>query len=139
MAGELIDWTALERFAFGDGPALADELLALVVAGRKTATCWDAREGQKTTVGQRWVVEDGAGKPRAVIETAELFQARFDAVEAQFAFDEGEDDRSLASWRRNHETYFTRLGGFAPNMLLWCERFRLVAVIGEDGVARSVA
>ena len=26
-------------FAFGDSPELADELLALVLAGRKTATC----------------------------------------------------------------------------------------------------
>jgi hypothetical protein len=26
-------------FSFGDNPALADELLALVLAGRKTATC----------------------------------------------------------------------------------------------------
>jgi uncharacterized protein YhfF len=31
-------------FAFGDSPALADELLALVLAGRKTATCAALRD-----------------------------------------------------------------------------------------------
>jgi uncharacterized protein YhfF len=34
--------TDLKTFAFGDSPALADELLALVLAGKKTATCWAA-------------------------------------------------------------------------------------------------
>ncbi len=129
------DWQSLERFAFGDGPALADALLELVLAGRKTATCWADVEGQKTSVGQRWVVEDGAGRPRAVIETVSLAQVRFEEVDDRFAFDEGEDDRSLAAWRREHETYFRRLGQFAPGMLLWCERFRLVAVIDDAGVA----
>ena len=40
--------TDLETFAFGDSPALADELLALVLAGKKTATCWAASEGDRS-------------------------------------------------------------------------------------------
>ena len=32
----------LPSFAFGDSPAMADELLHLVLNGRKTATCWAA-------------------------------------------------------------------------------------------------
>jgi uncharacterized protein YhfF len=122
-------WQALESFSFGDGPALADELLALVLAGRKSATCWAAQEGLLTEPGKRMVVRDGAGRPRAVIETVELTQRRFHEVDQAFAFDEGEDDRTLASWRAAHEVYFTRLGQFAPDMLLWCERFRVVEVI----------
>lgn len=126
------DWRSLERFPFGDGPELADELLGLILAGLKTATCWDAAEGLKgSKVGKRWVAEDGAGQPRAVLETIELAQRRFNEVDAQFAFEEGEDDRTLESWRREHQTYFTRNGGFAPDMTLWCERFRLVEIIGE--------
>jgi hypothetical protein len=35
-----LNWRALDRFSFGDGPALADELADLVLAGRKLATCW---------------------------------------------------------------------------------------------------
>ena len=32
-------YRGLRSFAFGDGPELADELLDLVMAGVKTATC----------------------------------------------------------------------------------------------------
>jgi len=122
----------LESFTFGDGPKLADELLGLVIAGRKTATCWSVASGPSgVVVGRRMVAKDGAGRPRAVIETVELTQRRFNEVDEAFARDEGEDDRTLGSWRRGHQAYFTREGTFAPDMLLWCERFRLVEVIGE--------
>lgn len=127
------DWQSLERFAFGDGPALADELLALVLAGRKTATCWAVTQGLKgCEPGKRFVVLDGAGRPRAVTETVELTCRYFDEVDQSFAYDEGEDDRTLAAWRRDHELYFRREGTFAPDMLLWCERFRLVREIGPE-------
>lgn len=127
-----LDWRDLDRFPFGDGPDLADELLALILEGKKTATCWSVGEGLKgSEVGKRWVAEDGAGRPRAVLETLELTQRRFDAVDAEFAFEEGEDDRTLESWRRAHERYFTRNGGYAPDMMLWCERFRLIEILGE--------
>ncbi len=124
-----MDWRTLETFSFGDNPALADELAELVLAGKKTATCWAAEQGLLTEVGKRMVVLDGAGRPRAVIETVELTQHRFPDVDAAFANDEGEGDRTLAYWRRAHEVYFTRLGQFTPDMLLWCERFRVVEVI----------
>ena len=126
------DWRSLERFSFGDGPELADELAELVLAGKKRATCWAASEGPKTQVGQRWVVLDGSGVPVAVIETIELTQRRFDEVDAAFAFVEGEGDRTLASWRRAHRNYFGRQGTFAPDMPLYCERFRLVARLDAD-------
>ena len=119
----------MESFAFGDGPALADTLLALVLDGRKTATCWSVTDGPQTYVGKRMVVRDGAGRPRAIIETLELGQRRFHEVDAAFAFDEGEGDRSLADWRKDHEAYFRRQGVYTPDMLLYCERFRLVGII----------
>jgi uncharacterized protein YhfF len=124
-----MDRRSLESFSFGDGPALADELSALVLEGRKTATCWAASDGLPAEIGKRMVMLDGAGRPRAVIETVELTQRRFDEVDAAFAHDEGEGDRSLASWREGHRVYFTRRGQYAPDMLLWCERFRVVALI----------
>ncbi len=125
-------WNGLDAHMFGDGPELADELLHLILEGKKTATCWDASEGLKgAEVGKSWAVKNGAGVVRAVLETTELTQARFGDVDAAFAFDEGEGDRTLASWRAAHERYFTRNGGFAPDMLLNCERFRLVSIVGE--------
>jgi uncharacterized protein YhfF len=125
-----MEWRDLESFAFGDGPALADELLALVLEGKKRATCWAVSEGLKgAAIGKPMVVLDGAGRPRAVIRTIELTQRRYDEVDATFAFDEGEGDRSLAYWRDAHRRYFTRLNLFDADMMLWRERFELVMTI----------
>lgn len=40
-------------------------------------------------------------------------------------------DRSLQYWREAHKRYFIRLGRYAPDMTLWCERFELVERIGS--------
>lgn len=121
-------------FAFGDSAELADELLALVLGGTKTATCGALRDypedgTERPSVGRRDVVLDGNGRRRAVIETLEVTVRRFDEVDEDFAHAEGEGPRTLASWRADHERYFMRNGGFAPDMLLLCERFRLVEVL----------
>lgn len=123
------DWTKLETFSFGDGPELAEELAQLVLAGLKTATCWAVSQGELTQLGKRMVMLDGAGTPSAIIETIELTQRRFDQVDAAFAYDEGEGDRSLEYWRQGHRKYFGRLGNYAPDMMLWCERFRVVRLL----------
>jgi uncharacterized protein YhfF len=139
MSGEFADWRTLVRFPFGDGPELADELLQLILIGRKRATCWSAAEGVKSTaVGGHWVVEDGQGRPRAVLKTVALTQQRFDQVDANFAAAEGEGDRTLTYWRAAHRDYFTKNGGFAPDMLLWCERFDLISILPlEDPAAEN--
>jgi uncharacterized protein YhfF len=117
----------VESFSFGDSPAIADELAALVLSGIKTATCWAASEGSLTEVGKQMLMLGGLRLPLAIIETVELAQRRFGEVDAAFAFDEGEGDRSLAYWRHAHRQYFTRKGQFAEDMLLYCERFRVVS------------
>jgi uncharacterized protein YhfF len=123
----------LESFAFGDSPALADKLLDLVLIGRKTATCWAASEGMKgVEIGKRWIVKDGQGRARAILETIELTRRRFEDVDAGFAYDEGEGDRSLSWWRRAHTAYFTRRGEFVPGMELYCEGFRFVEALERE-------
>lgn len=125
-----MEWRHLESFAFGDSAELADELLALVLEGKKRATCWAVAEGMKgAEIGKPMVVRDGAGRPRAVVQTLELTKRQFGEVDEQFAFDEGEGDRSLAYWRAAHQRYFTRLKLFEADMILWCERFELVMMI----------
>jgi uncharacterized protein YhfF len=125
-----MDWRQLECFAFGDSGELADRLLALVLEGKKRATCWAVAEGMKgAELGKSMVARDGSGRPRAVLRTLELTQRRFDEVDASFAYDEGEGDRSLDYWRAAHQCYFTRLKLYQPDMMLWCERFELVLTI----------
>jgi uncharacterized protein YhfF len=118
----------LRTFAFGDSRELADELLALVIKGVKTATCSTEDEPNS---GERWVVLDGRGEPRCVIESTEVTYRRFNEIDATFAHDEGEGDRSLAYWRGAHRAYFGRLGRFSEDMMLMWERFRLVEVFGN--------
>jgi len=121
---------------FGDNPALADELVELVLAGTKTATCsalwdWEAEGNPLPEPGLLWVVLDGRGEPRCIVETVEVTRRRYDEVDADFAAAEGEGDRSLAYWREAHRRFFTRtlpaIGKeFATDMPLVCERFRVV-------------
>jgi uncharacterized protein YhfF len=127
----LMDWQNLETFSFGDGPELANSLLELVLSGKKRATCWAESQGLlSAAVGKMMVVLDGQGVPRAILKTIELTKCRFDEVDDAFAYDEGEGDPSLQYWREAHRKYFTRLGRYAPDMMLWCERFELVERIG---------
>jgi len=122
----------LRSFAFGDNPALADELLELVMKGIKTATCSTEDEPNTSSLGEQWVVLDSRGEPRCVIETTEVTYRKFGEVDAAFAHDEGEGDRSLSYWRNAHRRYFGRLGRFSEDMMLMCERFRLVEVLDDE-------
>lgn len=122
-------------FAFGDGPELADELLGLVLAGKKTATCGALRdhegEGEPLPeIGRRDVVLDGAGRPACVIETVAVEIVPFDAVTKDFAEAEGEGP--YAVWRKGHIAFFSRNGGWSGDMKLVCEHFKLVEVLDRD-------
>jgi uncharacterized protein YhfF len=125
----------LRSFAFGDGPELADELLDLVLRGVKTATCSTEDEPNTSTPGERWIVLDGRGTPRCVIESLEVTYRRYSEVDAAFAHDEGEGDRSLSYWRDAHRNYFGRQGKFSDDMMLMCERFRLVEIFADQRVS----
>ena len=125
-----------EAWSFGDTPEMADELGALVVSGRKTATCsalWEleAEDGPMPRVGEKAVILNGGDEPLCVIETTEVEVRRFDGVDERFAGDEGEGDRTLKYWRGAHRDFFARtLPGigraFAEDMPLVCERFRVI-------------
>ena len=125
-----------DPWIFGDSPRLADELAALIMAGTKTATCaalWEYEAGGEPLPqpGQRGILQDGAGRPLAVVQTVEVQIKPYDQVDAAFAYEEGEGDRSLAYWREAHRRFFTRtlavIGReFDETMPLVCERFRVL-------------
>ncbi len=126
----LARYPGAETFTFGDSAALSAELLALVRAGVKTATCGALRdfeaEGEALPqVGRRDIALNWDGTPALVIETIEVAIRRYRDVDADFALAEGEND-SLDGWRADHRRYFERNGGWDVEMELVCERFRLV-------------
>lgn len=123
-------------WGFGDSPTMADELGRLVVLGIKTATCsllWEYEAGDEPLphAGDLSIILDGAGRPLCILQTTQVEIKPYDDVDAQFAFDEGEGDRSLAFWRDAHWRFFSRtcreIGrSVSPDMLLVCERFKVV-------------
>jgi len=121
-------------FQFGDNSALCSELLALVRAGKKTATCGALRDFQAEgepmpVVARRDIALEWNGAPALVIETLEVTELRFCDVNADFALAEGENE-TLEDWQAGHRRYFERNGGWSSDMMLVCERFRLVEDFG---------
>ena len=125
-------------WAFGAGAEMADDLGGLVVQGIKTATCslyWEYEAGLEVLpeVGGLSIILDGRGEPMCLIETTSLEIKPFNTVEAQFAFDEGEGDRSLDHWRTVHWRFFGRTCAeisrdLSEDMPVVCERFKVLFV-----------
>ncbi|MDN5795713.1 MAG: ASCH domain-containing protein [Intrasporangium sp.] len=122
--------------SFGDSAALADELLELVIHGPKRATAGavaDYRHEQQPLprIGGHWIVHDGSGVPRAVLQSVELRLGPLSSVDASFAWDEGEGDRTREDWVGTHRRYFQRtlpkIGvEYDDEVEVVFERFRLV-------------
>jgi uncharacterized protein YhfF len=121
---------------WGDSPALADELGALIVQGTKTATCaalweWEAEGNPIPQVGLTTIALDGRGEPLCIVETVQVTVRKYNEVNAGFAREEGEGDLSLNYWREAHKNYFSRVlpkigKEFSEDMPLVCERFRVI-------------
>ena len=111
--------------SFGDSVEQADELLALVRRGVKTATASLVGDEPAPRVGDHWIVCDGAGIARVVLRTTEIRLGALDSVDEAFAWDEGENDRSRRSWLEGHRRYFARSSPGGVGAVVF-ERFRLV-------------
>jgi uncharacterized protein YhfF len=93
---------------------------------------FEAEGSSIPTVGLLTIVLGGNKEPLCIIETTEVEIRPFNEVDAQFAYEEGEDDRTLESWRREHWIFYARVlprdYGLqsAEDMPLICERFQVV-------------
>ena len=122
--------------AFGDSPEMSDLLAELVVSGPKRATAGllrDFANGKEVLprLGGHVVLIDGKSRPRCVWETTDVSIKPLSAVDATFAWDEGEGDRTLASWLDGHRRFFERQAAlekfqFHNDIEVLCERFRIV-------------
>lgn len=121
---------------FGDSVQLADELLDLIVNGpkRATAASYDSllRVGaDPPRPGDYSIALDGRGHPIALLRTTEVRVGPLSSVDEQFAWDEGEGDRTRETWLDDHHRFFRRylptIGlEFDPDMPTVFERFELV-------------
>jgi uncharacterized protein YhfF len=80
------------------------------------------------------VIVDGDGEPLCVIRSTHVEIRRFADVDEEFAWTEGEGDRSLAYWRDAHVKFFTA-GGMPPedDSEVVLERFDLLWPLPVDG------
>ncbi|KLN60454.1 hypothetical protein WH96_12050 [Kiloniella spongiae] len=119
---------------FGDSPELADDLLALVMKGQKTATCgalfdYEHDKEDPPEEGSYHILTDFAGKPRCLIQMTSVSFAAYKDVTEDFALAEGEG--SYQEWQQVHEEFFTRRAevtgnSFTADTLLVLERFKLI-------------
>jgi len=97
----------------GDSPEMALELADLMLAGTKRATASLVRDFETTgealpQPGDYVIVVDGAGMPRCIWQTTEVTIKPLIEVDDAFAWDEGEGDRTRASWLNGHRRYLAR-------------------------------
>jgi uncharacterized protein YhfF len=125
-----------EVFRIGESPVDANAGAALISSGVKTATSsllWSYAAAGKALpeAGSLSIVADGEGNAVCVVETVAVEVKAFDQVDAAFALDYGEWDRTLETWTQRAWAINARrcaaLGRApAPGMPLVCERFRVV-------------
>ena len=123
-----------ECFAFGDSPEMADELLALVLTGKKTATVSVVLEDEQTpSVGDLSLVLDGRGNPACVIKTVYLETVKFCDLAWDMVKLEGEDE-NFEQWKSGNIRYWTRDAArrgytFTNQTPITFERFEVVEVL----------
>lgn len=125
-----------DAFGFGGQAEIADELAALVLAGRKRATTSLLVEYSQCgeplpKAGDLSIVLNGSDQPVAIIERTAVELLPFSAVGADYAQHEGEGDGSLGHWVAVHTCYFNRIleplgGRLEAATLVICQSFRLV-------------
>jgi len=123
---------------FGDSEALSKELIALILAGTKRATCsllwsWEFDGETPPGVGDLEIVLDYADHPVLIQRITHVETVSFKNVSADFAASEGEGDLSLDYWRTAHWQFFlrecARIGREIDEaMPLVCETFEVLDV-----------
>lgn len=124
---------SVSAWQFGGVP---DELAQLVVDGVKTATCsghifYKLEKEPLPKVDDYSVVLNSQDEPVCIIRTTEVTILPMNKVSEEFAYAEGEGDRSYDHWKNAHVQFFTKALEevnleFSEDMLLVCERFELI-------------
>lgn len=116
----------VERWAFGDTPQQADELVKLVLDGVKTATCANLDGEGIAQPGDIFVVVDGKNEPVCAIELTTVDMSTYSLVDEAHALAEGEGDRSLTYWRKEHKRFFEEYDLFSEDMTLVLMHFKVI-------------
>ncbi|CAN8105678.1 unnamed protein product [Discula destructiva] len=116
-------------FHFGrDNPRLSDDLLALAIAGKKSATTsWPIPDPLHWGVGDLSVILNGKGEPAAVMRTLSFVECKFKHVAEDFALAEAEGD--YEAYRQGHIWFYGKQENgheFNDESMVLCERFEVI-------------
>ena len=108
----------------------------LIRIGQKTATCslkywYQFDDEPMPEIGHLMVVTDWNKKPICIIEIDSVEECKFSDVSEDFAYLEGEGDRTLEWWQKAHWSFFAKECkqlNIEPNkdMMLVLEQFHVV-------------
>jgi uncharacterized protein YhfF len=125
-----------DSYYFCSDEESANHLASLVVQGEKQATAsllwsYEAENEPLPEVGQLSVITNWDGEPQCIVEITEVEIKPYNEVTAEFAFIEGEGDKSLEYWRRVHWEFFSMECeeiGKEPSeeMLVILEKFKVI-------------
>lgn len=114
----------------------ANACVELILKGEKRATASLARgyayENEPLSEpGRLDIITNWEKIPRCIIEIISVETKPFAEVDSEFAFEEGEGDKSLEHWKKEHRKFFSEeckaMGiTFEPAMLVILERFKVV-------------
>lgn len=126
-----INENKFEAWAFGEN---TKELTKLVLKGIKTATSslYVLYENELLPkVDEYSILLDEYGNAKCIIKNTKVEIISFNKITEEHAFLEGESDRTLSTWRKIHQSFFTRCleekwMTFDEKMLVVCEQFNVV-------------
>ena len=123
-------------YYFCDNEKDANDCAELVELGIKQATThslwwFQAHNETLPAPDDLAIVTDWDGNPRAIIKTTKVEIAKFKDINEQYAFIEGEGDKSLTYWKEVHWAYYSREmadhnHSVSPEMKLVCEYFETI-------------
>lgn len=118
------------------GSDTPDLLAELTLSGKKTATAsefsfYEYEKCDLPKAGNHSIIMNTKGTAVCIIKTLNVDVVPFHKVSAEFAYKEGEGDRSLAYWRQVHTKFFKEELKkinieFTEDMLVVCEEFEVV-------------
>ena len=120
---------------FGTEP---DELVRLVIEGKKTATCslyklYELENEPLPQVGQYQIILNSQDEPVVLVRIHTINIEPMNEVPVEFALAEGEGDGTYQFWWDGHLNFFNELAktfkiSFDTSDLLVCERFEVVKI-----------
>ncbi|MGM9584436.1 MAG: tRNA (N6-isopentenyl adenosine(37)-C2)-methylthiotransferase MiaB, partial [Faecousia sp.] len=131
-----LDIPEYDAYCYGY-PELADEILAALLRGDKRATTglkclYELEKAPLPQVGQYSVILDSRGAPHCITRITKIEITPFREISEEYAFIEGEGDKSLSYWKDAHREVFTRecredfQMEFSEDMDCVCEYFEVV-------------